>query len=557
MEKTRAPFGRMVIGAGLLAWAGAVAGNAQEVVLPPQTPSVIAKSSPLPVAPVPGTIERMPALMPLPAGPGAGSASAGSLPGLPPSTGTVTPLVARQPTIVPDMAPVASPLIIQKTGPSSVWQGKPVEYVISVRNQGQATLKGVQVEDDLPRGAKLLRSEPPAVERQGKLSWMIDQMERGEERRFKVEIEPRERGEISGTTTATFAVTSTMQAKVLSIEATVDMQGPLNVVVGSSVQYQLQVVNSGDAPLANIVVRVELPEGLQHVHGTSIEAPLGTLAPGEKRLLPLQIKAVKKGVQRNRVMIQSNGKTIGEQMQEIQVDEPVLSLHGPEQQNGSLNREIEVPLEVANAGKKPAKAAVTAHFPDGLDVVSASDDGQYDSVQHAVVWQLDGLPAEQSRILRVKAVPHRPGDLACEATVRGEQAVEGHAHQTIHVDASSAVKLDMVASEEPLVVGADSVYTIHLINEGDTPSANLKVCAVAPEGMYFVAAEAPVRFTVENQEIRFAGLPELAGRSEVSYRIRVRGLTSGECHFRVYMNCQQSDKQTCLERTVHVVEPRK
>src|SRR5207248_6931558 len=103
------------------------------------------------------------------------SASLGTLPPiLPAAVRSEAPVMP----VNPPAAPLAStPLTIQKIGPATVFQGVPAEYVISVRNAGQAAIFGVQIEDELPKGAKLLRSDPPAKEHLGKLSWMIERME--------------------------------------------------------------------------------------------------------------------------------------------------------------------------------------------------------------------------------------------------------------------------------------------------------------------------------------------------------------------------------------------
>jgi uncharacterized repeat protein (TIGR01451 family) len=473
----------------------------QEITLPPPATPVIAKSSTTAPSTLPPSFDASTALPPATTPRPVAPVSA-TVPSAVPTKADLAPRMVGQPTAVPL---ASAPLTIQKTGPTTLFQGVPAEYVVVVRNQGQTPLQDIQVEDELPRGAKLLRTEPQAKDDQGKLTWKIDRMERGEERRFKVQIEPREKGDIQGRTTASFAVSSTMQSKVLSLEASIEVQGPETLTVGSSGKFEIQIANSGAAPLTNLVVRYELGEGMEHSEGRQIEANLGTLAPGDKRQLPLHLKASAKGMCRNRIVVRSGTKQVAEHVQEVRIEEAVA------------------PARHDEVSYTPPPTPVT---PPPTPVVPPT------------------TPVVPPAVSTPPASPTPPMSPLSPVTPPSPMTP------------MSAIKLDLTAGDDPAEVGVERVYLIHVTNCGEGSAMGLKVCAMLPEGVSFVAVEAPVRCRDEGHELQFSPLAELPGKSEVTYRVRVRAQKPGESTFRVYASCDKVDKQACLERNVRILEPK-
>jgi len=469
----------LVLGGSWLA--GAALAQDQLIVPPPALPVIAKSSTPTPPpAPLPSSLEPM---------------------ALPP-TSPVKP--------TPAPATQTLPPVVETT---TLTPGVQVEYTISVRNQGMTALDGVTVEDELPRNAKLLNTDPPAAERHGMIiKWNVGRMDRGDERRFKVIIEPRERGDLrTSTTTASYTLSSTLQPTAPTVEARLEVAGPETVTAGTSAQYEIQLTNSGAAPLMNVVIKEELGEGMDHEKGRGIEAKIdGPIGPGETRVLPLHLRATTRGLCRNHIVVRANNVTIKERWQEVKIEGPVVP---------TSHTELPPPPPPPPSMPKPiAQSIPIAHSSDKvLDECPKSHEE----------------PAVEPRPMSVPSVPAIPAAVV-----------------------APPLRLDMAVADDGPEVGADMVYAVHLINQGDTPALNAKLCAILPEGMSFVSAEAPTRLFDDGREIRFASLPELPAKSEITYRIRVRGVKAGEWPFRAYLSCEKSERQTCLERNVRVIEPR-
>jgi uncharacterized repeat protein (TIGR01451 family) len=559
MRKISGAIALLALGAGLVfrtesAWAQQQ-DQPQVIVVPASSLPVIANSHPVQPGTMPSGIDK--AAAPLPSsgwnspfarkGPTGRDAS---------GSGLVQVKYTQPPPMPPPELPVtdAAILSIEKTGPSSLYAGQPATYFVTVRNTSNQALLHVRVEDELSTGAKVLKSEPAAEMQQNKLTWNIDRMERGEERRFKVDFLPTGKGDLQARATAYCSCDSAMQAHVFAYEVTLNLKGPQTVQVGETAEFEIQLTNTGDVPATHVVVRDELPEGMVHSNGNSIEAPLGTLAPGEKKILPLRLRVVHKGLQHNRVYVLSEDKVITDRTMEIQAEEPLVTLHALEKQDVLVNHDVELILDVAGTGSTPATATIVDRLPEGLEFISASDGGKYDGGLRTVTWKMDSLTADRTQSLHIRAVARKVGDWKTDITVASDRPGEMRFRQAVHVEAPSGVILDMAEKDEPMETGTEKVYSVHLINQGDNPTCAVQVRAIVPEGMAFVSAESPTRFHEKEQEISFDPITEMQGKSEATFRVRVRALKAGEWRFRVFLSCDRGDKPVCKEESTPVVE---
>src|SRR5439155_22138273 len=90
-------------------------------------------------------------------------------------------------------------LSVQKRGPSTAPLGQSVSYEIIVRNDGSATAERVRVQDEIPRGARLIAAQPQPAIQGDRLIWTIDTLPPGREARLRVDVEPTATGELTST----------------------------------------------------------------------------------------------------------------------------------------------------------------------------------------------------------------------------------------------------------------------------------------------------------------------------------------------------------------------
>jgi uncharacterized repeat protein (TIGR01451 family) len=195
---------------------------------------------------------------------------------------------------------------VEVSGPATAQKGKPLHYEIVVRNTGTTPVHQVNVQDELPAGARLISTEPQADPGPGPLFWHIGHLDGGQERRFKVEIEAGGDGELVSRATTVFATAVTVRTRVGQPAVTLTMRGPEAGRIGDTITFDMLITNTSGRQLHNVRINDRLPAGLQHPQGTEIHADLGTLAAGETRIVALQTRAVKLGKFTNEATISTD-----------------------------------------------------------------------------------------------------------------------------------------------------------------------------------------------------------------------------------------------------------
>jgi uncharacterized repeat protein (TIGR01451 family) len=354
---------------------------------------------------------------------------------------------ALRPAVVPARL---SSLSVEVQGPARVAAGDPVPFEILVHNNGSMILTAVRLEQQLPAGA-ILRSAEPMPQPQGDLLvWNLGYLEGNGQRRLRVEIQPGKSGELTINPTAAFTALAGLRTQVAqmpvapapiprmpvaappeiqTVAAVMPQPTPSALVVtqvspdtvqrGSTVAMQIQIANRGSSPLTNVIVRDLLPPGLEHPQGSAIEAPLGALAPGEEKSLPLEVVASQAGPLVNDVLVIADGGVQAQSRRTIQVNEAALGIKIEVPNPIALGRDTDVRLELSNPSPKPlANVRFLQMVPDGFDVVSISGGGTFDALTHSISWSVGTLPAGQRLEFALRLRPKLAGDwrLHAEAT---------------------------------------------------------------------------------------------------------------------------------------------
>jgi uncharacterized repeat protein (TIGR01451 family) len=207
---------------------------------------------------------------------------------------------------IPVVNGVQTPVLtLDKRGPATIRLGQQLAYEIVVRNGGAIVAQRVRIEDELPPGTRMLRTDPPAAMQADRLIWILDNLPSGAEKHLRVEVQPAAGGDWSSTATASIilSTSSSLRTRVVAASLSLTMSGPETVGVGQTAAFQIRVTNNGTQPLTGLVLRDRVPRGLQHSAGGELEADLGTLEPGKTRNINLTTKAIEPGRQINEALV--------------------------------------------------------------------------------------------------------------------------------------------------------------------------------------------------------------------------------------------------------------
>lgn len=444
-----------------------------------------------------------------------------------------------EPPAPPDVAPSAPParssassLSVEVIVPEAVTPGQPAAYEILIRNPGSTPVAAVRVEQGLPAGDRVVLTEPRADAQADRVTWNLGGVEAGGERRLKLSVQLGENGELPPPAVS-FAPVATHQARIDRSPLVVSVTGPDTVRPGDKLRFQIRVANNGAAPVQNVQVRDQLPEGLHLPQGTFVEADVSTLQPGEAKTLPLEVTAAKAGRWVNEVTALADGGLKAQARVGVTVAEAALALRliGPRQAEPG---DIDLTLEVANLGSTPATGVrLTQSVPDGLDAVAASTGGALDPVNRVVVWSLDTLGPGQKHLIGLRVRARAPGDWALAAQAVGDRLGEAKSDLALHVEATPALRLELAAHEEIVAVDTETTYEIHAANQGGASAANVRLTVSLPEGLTLAHAEGPTAARTSPQGVTFDPLPQLRPRADAVYRVRLRGQRPGDWRIRI------------------------
>lgn len=357
-----------------------------------------------------------------------------ALPAVGRAVGPLSVSSAREAAAATTVSPGAA-LTLAVGGPATLPPGEPLPFEIVVRNTGTAVLTGVRVEQVLPGGVQVLRTEPPAETGNDRLVWNLDNLEVRGERRLRVQLQTGILSEINLEPTATFSTAEGLRTRIAQPRFAVLQQGPEMVQQGNPVVVNIQVANHGPTPLHRVTVRDQLPAGLQHVQGDWIEAELGTLQPGETKTVPLEMQAVKTGQLVNEIVACTQEGPLSRSRLSILVKEPglFLKVFGPKQTRaGEL---VDLKLAVNNPSPHPAtNVQMQVVYPEGLEIIGSTIPSRIDKASRVVFWSLPQLPSGQMQEIVLEVRGRSIGDWLFQASVVAEGLAAARSVQTLRVN---------------------------------------------------------------------------------------------------------------------------
>lgn len=426
---------------------------------------------------------------------------------------------------------------IEKVAPSAMQVGKPATFTVKVRNTGPIAATGLEVRDQVPRGAQLTSTTPRASRgTRGELVWSLGTLDPGEETAVEMQVTPTEEGEIGSVATVHFSAAASARSIATKPELAVKSSAPQQVLIGETLKLEITLSNSGSGTATGVVLSERVPPGLRHPAGADLEYDVGPLAPGESRKLELDLVADRPGPVTNVIVARGEGSLRAEHHLDIEVVAPELQLAVDGPQRRFLEREAVYELGVSNPGTAPARnVELVAHLPEGLDFISANNAGHFDEAARAVYWRLEELPVRETGVVRLVTMPVRPGEHSLRIRSTAARGVEAESEQPVLIEGIAAILFEVRDVVDPIEVGGETVYEISVLNQGSKAATNVRVHVLLPPEMEPVAAEGPTQHLIEGRQVAFEALSRLAPKADTMYRLRVRGLEPGDLRVRVQL----------------------
>jgi uncharacterized repeat protein (TIGR01451 family) len=419
-------------------------------------------------------------------------------------------------------------------GPITAKVGQPQEYTINVRNACNIAVQQVMVRVRIPKDMSVSATEPKAVSQENVLMWELGTLQPQAEKNLQLKMTADGRGDMVPQAWVTFTGSSVMRISVREPKLQLKATAPEKVLVGDAATIMLTVANPGDGPADQVKVHAVLSEGLENARGNKVDFEVGNLNPGESRSVQLICAAKAGGMQKCEAIAEAEGGLKSQDHADVNVIMPRIDLAVVGPKLRYLDRKAIYSFKVTNPGDAAAtNVTVSDVVPAGFKFLSATDGGRHDFSTRTVSWFVGEVGPGQTKEVKMEVLAINPGEHRHKAVAQAARGLKTDTEYMTRVEGLSAILLEVVDTEDPIEVGADTAYEIRITNTGSKTETDIKVVATMPPQMAFKGVQGPCKAHEDGKQIVFDPLPKLAPRADAIFRVNVKGLQPGDVRFKV------------------------
>ena len=453
------------------------------------------------------------------------------------------------------MAPQSPILSIQTHGPRRITVGKEAPYEVVIQNSGTVAANDLVVTVDLPPWAEVLSAEasvgstqaPGPTDKAGQFLWRIGRLEPRAQEKLVLRIVPRESRPFELGVRWSFTPQRLQAAiEVQEPKLGLQLEGPREVVHGQRQIYKLIMTNTGNGAAENVVISLTSKGAGEQV---SASHKLGTLSPGEKKVLEVELIPRSPGQATLEVHLQGDGNAQASLTETITVRKPELrlTLTGPTEH--FVGAPAVYRLQVANPGNAPAKnVQVTLQLPEGLDQIVASPEGRLSLDRRKVEWTFAEMAAGAAQELSLRCQYRAAGLARISAKATADADLSATDSMTTQVEAVADLTLSVADPAGPVPVGEEAVYEIRIHNRGTKAATQVEVVAYFSHGIEPVAAEGASHRIAPGQVV-FSPIPAIAPGQTQVLKVKAKAERAGNHIFRAEVHCRSANVRLVSEGT--------
>ncbi|WP_347243735.1 hypothetical protein [Thermogutta sp.] len=450
-------------------------------------------------------------------------------------------------------------LAVNTVGPESITLGKPGSYEIHLKNQGGREANAVRVTVAIPRWAEVVGFEASAGDTATTpdangttLVWTLPTVGAGKTEKLSLKLIPRESQTIDLAIQYTFAPPRTeAKIEVREPKLQVDVEGPHDVLFGRSEVYRLVVSNVGSAEAEDVTVAIQ---PLNKAQKDPIKQLLGNLAPGQKRIIELELVARETGKMLLSIDATAAGNIAARADHEIAIVKPDLSVSvsGPSLQFVGQSDEYVVTVE--NPGTAPAEnVRVQLRHSSAVEPVrNALQGARIDD--HLISWTIPTLPPGDKQSFQIPCRFLADGEARLMVEGVAEGGLTAESSLVTVVQAVPNLVLDVEGPGRPLPVGQEGTYRIVVENKGSKAATDVFVVGFFSEGIEPIAAEGAPHKILPGQVV-FEKIEEIAPGQKLVLTVQAQAQQPGNHIFRAEVRCPSAATQLAFETTAHYFDP--
>ncbi len=442
--------------------------------------------------------------------------------------------------VAPTTGPQTATVTLEWIKRTEINVGQECQCDLVVKNTGGLSARDVTVEAAVPATARLLPAITPAPQPVGdRLQWSLGELAPNQTKVIQIHMIPTGRGDLNASALVHFTTAAATVFHVQEPLLEVVLKGPTEVQLGDPASQIVQVSNPGTGTARNVEIKALIPEGLEHPQGKQLSMSIGSLNPGETRMVRLALAAAAGGT--HRVKVLAEAKLAADSAPylrkltetEIRIISPSVKMEVDGPGLRYKNRNAIYKLTVTNDGTTVSNNVRVMHkVPEGFRFLSATEGGKFDALSKTAGWFVGRLEPGQSATMELALEAVKLGEFEHVVSAITDQGTRSEDHILTKIEGIAALTLEIKDFNDPVEVGTETAYEIHVKNQGTKHAQNVQVACELPEGVELADVKAPAAHNLEGRVLVFQALPALEAENAAVYRILVRGKTAGYHRFR-------------------------
>jgi len=334
------------------------------------------------------------------------------------------------------------------------------------------------------------------------------------------------------------------------------MPEPPSVAVGTPVTLQITATNMGSGPATGVLLSASFDKALEHqTRANPVELPLGTLAPGESRPIPLVLTPTQAGRFSVRVTATADGNLKAEAQAAVAVLASRLSINMNGPKARYVDQAVAFDITVANQGDVGLNNVVVRdQLPPELEFMSATELGQF--INGQVVWNVGALPPKGQKVVQVTARCKQLAPRAVNtAVVTAEPNLQEQAEAVLEIRGLPAFSLEVTKLGDPVLVGGKVVYKIVVTNTGSLPGNQIQITANVPKEMTVGTTDGPSNARIEGNRVIYPPVDGLQSRQAFTYTIEAAAQQPGDVRFQAELRATGLTEPVSKQESTNIYPP--
>lgn len=448
----------------------------------------------------------------------------------------------------PSQAPTVCVQWIKK---SPIVVGQECQCDLVVRNVGKTPARDLAVDGYFPATVRLTHADPMPADNTDHVTWSFAELGPAEERTIHIKLVPSRRGELATNAVVRFASSASNTFSVEEPLLALALRGPKELMVGDSATQTITLHNPGTGVAHNVALEARFSTGLEAPRGEQLIIRVGSLNPGESRIVRLPLIAVVGGDQQVTVHASAGNDLNREVVGKIHVIAPSLKVAFEGPNFRYVGRKAHYVATVTNDGGAPLNNVRVTHVvPDGFRFVRADHDGQFEESTHTVTWNLEHLDVHQVTPVKVELLSTQIGKCTHSVAAVAEQGAHSERKLDTVVDGVASLAVEILKQSDPVEVGVETGFEIHVRNDGSKAAENVSIACDLPSVLEVVRTEGATSVAGTKDQLTFQPLPFLDPGKAAIYRVHVRARAEGSHRFGVRLTADSiKDPLTYTELT--------